>query len=670
MVKRILLLLLLSAFAVSAQAQWLQTAGPANGSASTIASDGANTLAVIGNDLYRLDGGSWKLLRKDWDFNLVGASGLILALKSEAALLTFDGGQRWEPITLPTNLIFSDGQSIYALGEGDSLFQSTNASNWSFKGRLPQSSLIPTVHNGKFYTYSMWDALRLSIDQGVTWSLVTTDLPFSTPMQIKSSGEAMYVIDYSGEVFESRDDGKTWDDISGNLKDKQLTNLASHSDVVIVSDWANTWKRAGNNWEITNIGKIHTSITTPLGEYVATASGVYNLTAGQITSTTLGTVSSNVTKLGSVGTTLFAYAESGLYRTRDRGITWEHVSPEITVDLATVDNTLLQLGAGVRRSSDEGTTWESLDEVLEEHIVWPTNLVARGNDVYLTSGHVFGGEHGSGAGWTTGGVYVSRDKGTTWQDISGNLPHNGVTHVPVFSIAITDDALLIHTAEGLYYSSRTGINWRRSPAPDAKAWVMAMTNGTEFYLSLDQQWFKSSDGSHWTPLSQTNTPFGEFEYVQTSQAVGGKLHITTIESVRQQDSTWKQFTRNYRLDGGDNWVDITASLPANTSTNVLHEMDGYVYAGTTTSGVWKMPLSSASVRRGTPKELRAVRYVLPGVVEVAVSSDFRVFDVLGNDVTNSVVSTRSLESIQLDVSRLMSGSYTLVAQDHRYKFIK
>jgi photosystem II stability/assembly factor-like uncharacterized protein len=187
------------------------------------------------------------------------------------------------------------------------------------------------------------------------------------------------------------------------------------------------------------------------------------------------------------------HASNVLMRTRDRGVTWEQISPDLTRD----DDTKQGYGGG------------------------PITNEGAGGEIYGTIFYVALSPHEHGVIWTgsdDGLVHLTRDDGATWTDVTpGDLlegqinaievsPHDPATAYATFTRYKFNDF-----TPHVYVTTDYGANWSERTdgiAPDAWAKVVRedpvrpglLYLGTELgmYVSWDQ-------GRRWQPL-QLNLP--------------------------------------------------------------------------------------------------------------------------------------------------------------------
>jgi photosystem II stability/assembly factor-like uncharacterized protein len=146
--------------------------------------------------------------------------------------------------------------------------------------------------------------------------------------------------------------------------------------------------------------------------------------------------------------------ESGVFRSTDRGRSWESVSHEIDHDtrVVTLDpavpNLIYAGGEGtILRSSDAGESWEELTlGVNGETEDIAIDRVS--GAIYVTAGHGSDNNH----------LLRSEDGGSTWIELTSRLPASAV----VGNIAIdpsTPEIIYLAGFDGVYKSEDSGATW-------------------------------------------------------------------------------------------------------------------------------------------------------------------------------------------------------------------
>jgi photosystem II stability/assembly factor-like uncharacterized protein len=160
------------------------------------------------------------------------------------------------------------------------------------------------------------------------------------------------------------------------------------------------------------------------------------------------------------------YGTNYLYRTTNSAGNWTKVSPQLTdysggrlgtittIDVAPTNSNVIYVGTDdshIWVSSDNAATWTEISDGLP--IRWVTRVVVDPTDeniVYATF---------NGLKWKDPQPHVFRstDKGTTWSDISSNLPD-----APVNAFVVDNQnpqKLYLGNDVGMYFSYNSGQSW-------------------------------------------------------------------------------------------------------------------------------------------------------------------------------------------------------------------
>ncbi len=152
------------------------------------------------------------------------------------------------------------------------------------------------------------------------------------------------------------------------------------------------------------------------------------------------------------------------WKSTDRGNTWEALSGSQsssaihTMDICSTNDNVMILSANrysddpdIKVSQDGGINWRAVDQNLPGVKRGVSRVVCSpvNEDLYVVR-----------TGFGSGKLYYSSDFGTSWEDISGNLPD--IPHNDLFIDPLNTDVLYIANDFGVYRTIDHGENWSRA----------------------------------------------------------------------------------------------------------------------------------------------------------------------------------------------------------------
>ena len=137
--------------------------------------------------------------------------------------------------------------------------------------------------------------------------------------------------------------------------------------------------------------------------------------------------------------TIFASTRAGVFRSIDRGNTWQQLTSTsagflgLSPAFATDDTLFMGASGGVVRSTDRGDTWQQVNQGLTHTHVRALEV----SPAYATDDTLFAG--------TVGGVFRSTDRGDTWQEVNQELTDINILALGVSPAFDTDGTLFAGT---------------------------------------------------------------------------------------------------------------------------------------------------------------------------------------------------------------------------------
>lgn len=349
---------------------------------------------------------------------------------------------------------YSSDQTVFA-ASGGRLFRSVDGgSSWtqlsSFVGDtggyffINQVAVSPGYSSDRtLYVVNVGDFYR-STDGGASWQLLRdggiTAIQFSPAYGI--DGEIV-AASSQAKLLRSVDRGATWTPLTNGITSTSIQdvayspNYASDRTIFALGDGLFKSTNAGASW-------IRVAASSTVSGYSLVVSPRYG-----------------------VDQTVFVAGNStGIFRSRNGGITWGTVGSELGFTYAMGLNASPVVGQGytllattrdkVWRSRDGGSTWSVLNLSLAGDELAAEDGALAISPAFATDNTIFGGSQ-SGAG-----VFRSINGGDSWVESNQGLKGNSTEIVRLSPNFASDGVILANGGSAIYRSADGGASWQRT----------------------------------------------------------------------------------------------------------------------------------------------------------------------------------------------------------------
>lgn len=350
-----------------------------------------------------------------------------------------------------------------------------------------------------------------------------------------------------------------------------------------------------------------------------------------------GIGNAEVRALASIGNTVLAGTENGIFLTTNNGNNWLQTSFTFRVISLTVNTNKIIAGTyneGTYISTNNGVNWH---QTINNRDVYA--LAANGNSLF------------SGTGYPNG-LYISTNNGTNWSlsTLSG---------LSVLALAI-DGGNTYGGTYGVYKSTNNGINWNITSLNNH--WVHSLIVSTNrIFAGVDGGLFLSTNnGTSWsqTSLSISNSQWVAALAISDNTVFAGTINYSSgIYVSNNNGASWVQKNEGLLLYG--------------TNVESLCILNNYIYAGGDEGGVYRRPLSELigiqSISNEIPKSFSlyqnypnpfnpstSIKFDIPKAGNVSL----KIYDITGKEVysINEFKSAGQYE-FTFDATNYASGLY-------------
>ena len=544
-------------------------------------------------------------------------------------------------------------------------YSADNGNNWIASAGTSSLDIYCIVAKGtNLFMSTFANGVYKSTNNGQNWSAVNTNIPtpYDAMQNLVVKGNDIYVCSIYG-VYKSSNDGSTWAPANTSLTNTWVISLAVVGNNIIAGTrGGGVFKSVndGGSWSPINYGIGSTDVILGLGVngnsvYASIGTGVLYKTTDYInwSPVSVGNTTPTTTYFSafySSGSAFYlgshdydGYGEClplnacGIYKTIDDGTTFKHIGlTDYPVSVLEVSGNNIFGGT----HDNSGNSYRiSLFKTTEADSIWAYNIGGfTGNNITALKSngavmYLFDDESGSSA------VFRSTNNGNNWSNTGLDASYNQFSS---FAIA----GSLIYAADNSPYSSSThvfvssdnGVTWNSLgtglPSSTFNSNSLAI-KGTTIFLASDNGIFKNTVGQNsWTAVNNGLTNMvvkaiivsgttiyagtqggGIFKSVNDgglwTDANTGIPLFTNVTCFASSTSNVFAGTDNgvfVSSNAGGSWDNVNTGL-TDTSITVMTASANYLWAGTTSQGVWR----------------RALDQIVTGTENPMIKSSFKVF---------------------------------------------
>ncbi len=269
-------------------------------------------------------------------------------------------------------------------------------------------------------------------------------------------------------------------------------------------------------------------------------------------------------------TRIYAGTKSRLYRSLNRGVTWQRLRDFYSVNAVAVHPQkwwVLYVGtdSGLYKSFDNGDHWAKTDAGIPEELDIQSLVIDP-----ETPGTIYAGTYG-------GGVYKSIDAGVSW-----TASNQGMETGFVWALAIdpqTPTTLYAGTNQGVFKSEDGGASWRLTTQGKVAALAISSQEHQQVFAGLRRQGvMKSEDaGVTWAASNQGLTNLGVSVMLPSPVEAGsflvGSNHLWLWN---RSQNTWRKTTYPDSVTALVQQADAPQTIIAASNNHVYKSEDGGV----------------------------------------------------------------------------------------------
>ncbi len=679
-------LLFLSIY-TTAFAQWKPTSGLFSGEVhSVIVSN--NELIVGAKQIYKSsnNGRTWFVSNNGITAAVTAIRGIVkisttlVSITNAGVFYSADNGNNWTQAAGTSGLniwgIIVKGTNVFISTDANGLYKSTdNGHTWATANTGLNISVAYrcfAIRGTDLYAGSDGYGIYKSTTDGASWTNVNTGLPGSyyAIAAMAAEGNTLFAGTTGAGMYVSTN-GTSWSAINNGISSSEdVMGIGVNGTSVYASTFTGTLLKTTDyvNWNAVSIG---TYTVTRFETFFKNGSDFY---------------------VGSWGGAATGEKCYGVFKTSDDGTTWRQVGitdypvsciePSGSNILAgTYDVSGNSSRASIFKTTEADTTWNfSLGGLSTGNV---TALKSSGAVAYLFDEELPGSCL----------VYRSTNNGNNWTSTGYNVLYNNFTSFVIAgSIVYACDNSPYYSSDHVFVSSDNGVTFSvvNSGIPSSVTAANGLAlKGTTLFLATDNGIYKNTVGANaWTAVNTGLTNMiiksiyvsGSILYAGTQG--GGIFKSTNDGALWTSVSTGLPLFANITcftsasgnvFAGTDNGVFATANAGAtwsnintgliDTSITVLNASANYLWAGTTTQGIWRRNISQVVTGIAQYELMQQSVTISPNpasnkikieFAETSVENTISIYNALGSLMFKSQSTDTELT---IDVSSFAKGVY-------------
>ncbi|HRS01249.1 MAG TPA: T9SS type A sorting domain-containing protein [Bacteroidota bacterium] len=395
-------------------------------------------------------GENWQPVMRNSDtlqvryFSLKGDSIFAIEYNSWTLIMSPDNGKSWSNVKITTGntkvySMFLKDSIIFVSGFDGNIYLSTNSGkDWTAKGN-ELGYIYDFTYNGHYFFAIDEDAHTIysSTDMGASWEKIYQSIAYANPTALSAADGIIYA-GTPQKLAVSSDQGVTWVWNENGLVKSYITAVEAAGDNIFVGNFSGLFMSSDRGMHWIQCASDTTKKLSNKTVYEISIDGnnvVASISDGVLLSTDMGITwqfrsfakNHYVLPVAIRGNTIFAGTWGlGLYKSTDLGNTWQQykfTDQQINA-ISLLDNYVyVGVSDGLVISEDFGETWVKTDirfrygNLVEN---WINAIANDGENLYLKCYH--------------NGVFISKDKGKTWEAHNSGMQVSGTTDRTHFAI--------------------------------------------------------------------------------------------------------------------------------------------------------------------------------------------------------------------------------------------